>query len=246
VLQSLIHVFAFGMQAGFNSANTASVAWAYASSGRETEDVLSAVEERVWQLGMQGFDEVQIVLLVWALASTKYVGPSGNHGKDTLSMVEIELRKRKIKNMPDDNLATIVWAFSRLAHPGGGGLVRVQKELLKRGWLDPQKEGKFSWSLTNRRQSRRPTSSKAPHRPPQPIQPDGVYYGLQQMGIPGAVEVVVGGGCWAVEGMGGSEEAASRSAEQGFGVEENSGAMHGAARGDGSPAAYTWARPCAH
>jgi hypothetical protein len=160
-------------------------------------------------------------------------------------MVEMELRKRKIKNMPDDNLATIVWAFSRQAHAGGGGLVRVQKELLKRGWLDPQQEGKFTWSLTNRRKSRRGSPSKPPPRPPQPLQPDGAYYGLQQMGIPGGVEVVVGGGCWAVEGMGGPELPVTRNADHG-GIAEESGGMYAAGELEGAFASPTWARPCAH
>lgn len=147
---------------------------------------------------MHGFDDSQLVLLVWALAAAKYHGPSGNNGKDTLSMVEVDLRRRKTKNMSDENLATLVWAFTKQGHSGGGGLLRVQKELMKRSWLEPQHEGKFSWSLTNRRMKQK--DSKRPNKPPKPTMPDEMVCGLQQMGFASEIDVVLDGGCWAVDG----------------------------------------------
>lgn len=185
--------------ANFNPANTATIAWAFASAGHSTEEVLSVCEERVWQLGLQGFGDVHLVLLVWALGASSYRGPGDAMARDTLNMVEVELRKRKLRDMPESHLATLTWAFRRQGHPGGGGLLRVQKELLSRGWVQPdgKEDGAFSWSLASRSRSLR---DKTPKTPKLMRRPSGSGGGLMGLGYGPGAQVKVGGGCWAVEG----------------------------------------------
>jgi hypothetical protein len=76
--------------------------------------------------------------------------------------------------------------------------VRVQKELLSRGWVQPEGEedGSFSWSLASRSRSSRDKTPKL-------IRKGGVNTspgGLMRVGYGAMATVTVGGGCWAVEG----------------------------------------------
>ena len=121
-------IYSRGMST-FDGTQLSQLVFTFARKGIEANKLYSHVEQQVLQVGLNGFCNMKVFLVLWAFANCR----SGRSYKQLFSQIDRELVSHGVEGFKNSDLSHIVWCFSKVGAYNAKVYDVIKEEVLVRG-----------------------------------------------------------------------------------------------------------------